>query len=346
MSDSDKNVPIKHIVVHNLEKTAGGEATVRLRPSLLDVKKETQWLIDTINKKYKTTASKSFGQFDNDPRNYPIQKDILDYYRDRTIDFMELTKRMMETLKVESSQKPTSTGGHVFFAHILPDGQNHLVVVIVSDKFGVSLDRNDMDVKELEHLNADGFRFAGRIDMGKWEGGIDRCVSFLRGKDDAADYFQRVLGCNTTLKSLNETKKLVSALEGFALASRMGKDEIDRFLDKAKSLCERLIEQGLTLSVAPFANELLPDKAEDLATALATADVSDGFTPHKTGLNPLVRFEGKTKHWNVTFRRAALMSGDVEFDRKKQEIILKNLPDALVGHLESLSVSDSDNAGR
>ena len=39
-------------------------------------------------------------------------------------------------------------------------------------------------------------RVAGRIDLGAWQTGGERYISFLRGRGDVAQYFKLFLGCN------------------------------------------------------------------------------------------------------------------------------------------------------
>ncbi|TIL93073.1 MAG: hypothetical protein E5Y73_14895 [Mesorhizobium sp.] len=109
----------------------------------------------------------------------------------------------MTTLTVQARRKPGATGGHVLFAHLEKDEQRFLLVAIINDKLGAALTKS-FDIASVEHLDLDGFRFAGRINMTAWTNSADRYIGFLKGKRNVAEYFKEFLGCDSTVQDLED----------------------------------------------------------------------------------------------------------------------------------------------
>src|SRR3546814_4093830 len=90
---------------------------------------------------------------------------------------------MMETLRSQAQARSASTGGHVLFAHFRREGHDYLLVAIITDKLSAAL-TSQRDVRDVRHLDLDGFCFAGRINLTAWAIGDERYISFLKGKGD------------------------------------------------------------------------------------------------------------------------------------------------------------------
>ena len=83
------------------------------------------------------------------------------------------------------------------------------MVAIINDKLGAALTK-DLDIADIKHLDLDGFRFAGRVNITAWLEDADRYIGFLKGKGDVAEYFKEFLGCDTTIQDKEDTKKAYS----------------------------------------------------------------------------------------------------------------------------------------
>src|SRR3546814_15742041 len=85
---------------------------------------------------------------------------------------------MMETLRSQAQARSASTGGHVLFAHFHREGHDYLLVAIITDKLSAAL-TSQRDVRDVRHLDLDGFRFAGRIHRTAWALWYERYIGFL-----------------------------------------------------------------------------------------------------------------------------------------------------------------------
>lgn len=329
-----ENVAIKHVVIHILNKERESEPSVTLRGTELPINLTTQRVVNELDKEYRKERSKSYGRFDANIEEHPVRKGIESYFKDRKIDFMALTRHMMEVLKEEAATERFATGGNVFFCHIQPEGKNHLIVAIVSERVGAVL-TGKLDLEDVSYLNLGGLRFAGRIDLGLWESAQDRCVSFLKGSKEASDYFKQFFGCDTTLKDSLETKRLFSALDLFAKHKGMQISEKNTLIDKAKQHCDKMIAQNEPFNIKKFTNEMYPEAPDELGEVLSKQEVADGFIPNRRVVSAYGKIEGKGDGWEVKFRPKAVASGDICYDRTTKTLTITNLPPDLVKKIEA-----------
>lgn len=100
---------------------------------------------------------------------------------------------MMDTLRRQAATKSASAGGHVFFAQFRREARDYLLVAIITDKLSATLTAN-LDMEDVQHLDLDGFRFAGRINLTGWAAGEERYISFLKGEGRRLRLLQGVPG--------------------------------------------------------------------------------------------------------------------------------------------------------
>jgi nucleoid-associated protein len=324
---------IINAAVHDLQKGAAG-FVVALAQNPLPINPTLQRVIDELYDLYSRRTSKSHGRFAVDEANYPAPIFLRAYLLDS--DFGVLTSELMNTLRLQAQRKTNATGGHVFFAHFERDAKQYLLVAIVNDKLGATLTR-DLSVQDVKHLDMDGFRFAGRINLTGWMEGDARYIGFLKGKGDVSEYFREFLGCDATILERQDTADLVSALKHFAEAQGMDPAAKDDFLGRAKSICERASKQKQELEFQALANELMPAHPDVLLEVLTDPDrgLNDRFVPHRGALSPLVKFKAKTSLWSVEFEREALSGGNILFDEEENTLTILNLPPELSQQLRA-----------
>jgi nucleoid-associated protein len=323
---------IINLAVHDLRKV-DDVFEIFLRQGVLPVNDTTRRVVDELHDLYNRRASKAYGRFSVDDANYPTQGHLRTYMGDQ--DFLAFTARLMDTLMVQARRK-AAAGGHVFFAHFERDDSHYLLVVIVTDKLGARLTGN-LDVEDSEHLDMDGFRFAGRINITHWTRDEARYVGFLRGKGDVSEYFKEFLGCDTTTLDKEDTKGLVDALKDFAEAQGLQGERKDDFLNRAKAICERVVRDRTELSFEALANELVPNSPQTLLDVLTDADrrLNDRFRPNLRVLGALVKFKAKTPHWSVEFERDALTNGSIVFDVRENSLTFRDIPPELAAQLRA-----------
>jgi nucleoid-associated protein len=328
------------LAVHDLERREGAYQ-VRLATRILPASPTTQRVVDDLYDLYNRRTSKSHGKFTT-ADGYPTQSQIREYVEADEPDFLALTARMMDNLRKHAAGRSASEGGHVFFAQFRRETRDFLLVAIITDKLSATLTAS-LDMEDVRHLDLDGFRFAGRINLTGWAAGEDRYISFLRGKGDVSEYFKEFLGCDSVVQDRKDTSDLVAALKEFVAAQSMTDQEGTEFLSKAKAICEKASRNRQELEFETLANELAPKDPKSLVAHLSEGDrrLNDRFVPNLQALRTLVRFKAKTKGWTVEFDREAMNSEIVRFDAKANALILHGVPPELAAQLRADGLADA-----
>lgn len=321
--------------IHNLKKDDRGSFQVEFGPTNLASQLTAQRVTDYLFSKYKQRGTKSFGNFTKDRENYPTPGYFEEYIKGYPKEFNKLSRQLIVTLKTEASKNHAAAGGYVFFAHFENERRQYFLVTILKDRWGAQV-KDGLELQEIENLDIDGFRYAGRIDLTKWAQKEERYISFLKGKGDVANYFRDFLGCDNATGGRYDTTMLVNALDEFVSNQQMTKDERSNFFEKARQIGDRCAREKEELDFSSFANEMMPDKPDLLREFLVDPDLAlqDCFVPDRRVLSRLVRFQAKTKNWQLEFDRKAINSGDIDYHEKNQTLTIKNLPENLIEKLK------------
>lgn len=315
--------------IHHLNKDSTGVYHVSIGNGDLTVSSTANRLIDDLHRLYSRRPSKAYGRFSDDKANFPTSVRISEYLNKQET-FQDTTIALMYTLAKEAGSRTASEGGHVFFAHFIRDDKQFILVAIVNDKISAALTSN-ADLEDVKHLDIDGFRFAGRIDLTGWINKEDRYVSFIKGKGNVSDYFKSFLGCDSTIERRIETTSLVQALKHFSDLAHTQPEDRASFMAKALEICSRDAKADKMVNFESLANELLPEEPEKLLEVLTDPDrrLSDGFVADRRALKGLVEFKAKTRNWSVEFERKSLHDGTVHFDADKNALTLYDVPEHL-----------------
>lgn len=332
---------IVHVAIHDLLRTPEG-FQVKIGKDQLAITKTTQRVIDDLYDLYSRRASKSHGKFSVNEDYSPTQKYLREYVDGGLKEFGVLTTNLMTTLQKQAGYKGAATGGHVFFSHFEREARQFLLVAIINDKLGAALTR-ELDVQDVQHLDMDGFRFAGRINISGWTAQEERYIGFLKGKGNVSDYFKEFLGCDTTIQERQDTADLVRTLKSFADTQGMTGADKDTFLSRAKDICDRSARSREEIGFEALANELMPKSPDVLLNVLTAPDLklNDGFVPDRRALSSLVRFKARTALWSVEFEREALSGGKIRFDPADNTLTLTDLPEELTTQLKAELATDA-----
>ncbi|GAN82155.1 nucleoid-associated protein [Acidocella aminolytica] len=331
---------IINVAIHDLERGEDG-FRVKSGNDHLAVTPTTQRVVDELYELYSRRASKSHGKFSTADDAAPTENHLRDYLDQRT-NFADLTDKLMGTLKHQAGLRNAAQGGHVFFAHFSRDSRQFLLVAILNDKLSAAL-TTSYDVADVQHLDMDGFRFAGRINLTGWAANEERYIGFLKGKGAVSEYFMAFLGCDNTVQVRQDTTDLVQALKDYADDQGLVGEARDEFLGRAKAICDRASRSHEEIEFESLANELAPREPQALLSVLTDPErkLNDQFVPDRRALNSLVKFKGKTAQWSVEFERDALSGGKVRYDVHENTLTLLDLPDDLAAQLRKELMRDA-----
>ena len=323
-------------VVHDFERIKHQNGKLNESPKPLLINNLVIKLVSEMHDMYRQRPTKSRGKFETG--DAALARKYLEQLEIGSLNFYDFSLKMAENLVVEANKASGSTGGHVFFCEFKADECHHILIALVNDRQAMAL--KQFDLSEVEYLDTHGVRFAGAIDVSKWRNNDERCVSFLKGSGDVADYFKSFLSCNTAISNLQDTKNLADASSQFISSiaengEKLSESRRDEFLRRVDCVCRKLAETSQPIFLENFANELWPSNPAQFLAILTKPEfaLSDGFIPHKKGLSNLIKFSGKSAHWELEFDRQALLSKEIVFNEDDSTLTLNNLPEELVKRL-------------
>ncbi|WP_288843060.1 nucleoid-associated protein [uncultured Deefgea sp.] len=319
---------LQHLIIHQLHKEPNGPARVALSSAEMPINSAAQRLVDHLCQLYGSRNGKGFGKFEEDEHEYPMPALVRRYVDDT--DFLGFSQQAIAQLQVRAEQEAEASGGYVLMAHVSNSEMDFLFFALVGEVIGTAVNA-DLHLEDSIHLDMDHLRVAGRIDLGVWQAGGERYVSFLRGRGDVAAYFKLFLGCNDMVTPLKETQKLVKGLEQFVEQQALSAQDRDEVFQRAHNLLDEMGNEQGEVNLAEVASQIYPDAPQALQAALQHEDLGliDGFVPDRRAIKPLMRFKAAAPEWKLEFDRASLRSGAVIYDKHSDTLVLSNIPDKL-----------------
>lgn len=320
-----KNCLIKSFIVHKLNKDQHGAATISEGPSLLTVNDAIQSLVDEIDQKYKT-QSRSFGKFEDNNIEFPLQKYIEDNLLNTSSpDFLKFSKDALLHLQVTATDINFATGGWVVMCDYVSQGENFVVIAIVNDSKGAAVNETTYVVSTSIYVDLNKLRHAGRVNIDKWQSGTNnKYVSFLR-KGKETTYFQKFLGCNDIQERRVESDKLVNAVKKFTqtLSEEASKDSIYKL---SHTYLLSLIDENKELELETFCNHVYPSNPTILKEYLCSEEISlsTGFVPDRTSISRFSKFTAKGNDWQLSFSRDAIRNFSYDASTRTLTIEVKN----------------------
>lgn len=331
---------IKAVVIHKLVKERQGKATVVTRPDLLPLTDPVTKLVQDIHDLYSEKTGKGYGRFESDETNFPSARILREAFCDNVKPFLRATQELMTILCTKASQVPLATGGYVLMAEV-SNAANHrwFITAMITNIRGSAINDESLEVIDSVHVDLHNLRVAGRVSLTDWQSGDSgiRYIGFLKQRGEVSDYFKLFLGCNELIASVEETKKLVAVLKGFARDSGLDRAGQENLLKAAYDYCLDCQKSDKPLSLDALANAVCPDDPKQLQKALTASDVqiNDGFVPDGRIIKAFVKIKAKTKYWSVELDRQALVGGQARYDAAKRTLTLMDLPSELEAELSN-----------
>lgn len=327
---SDARTAIQHLVLHRLQKEASGPAYIGLAAAPVAINAAAQRLVEQVISAYSQRLGKGFGRFDEGESVAALPGLLQQLEVTKTLDFLRFSQQLMASLQVEAEQEDLASGGHVLVARVQHQGMDCLLVAILAEVIGVGATENGQ-VQDAIHLDLQQIKAAGRIDIGTWQAGGERYVSFLRGRNEASRYFKRFMGCSDSVTPLKETQRLVQGLAQFVEQEAVPTEQRDALYARAHEYLNELGQGGAALDLGHIAEEVWPDAADRLQRHLESDDIglNGGFVPDRRAIKPLMRFKAQSPDWKLEFDRSSLRSGAVIYNKQNDTLVLFNVPEEL-----------------
>lgn len=313
---------ISAFIVHKLIRT-GGEKKLEKEEggALLETNDSIQRLMDTLNQRYVDQGGRTFGNFSEDQDNFPISRylDEVDIVNDQS-QFYELSIKILDHL-VAKARNTSATEGWVVMCLYKYNNNLSLSVAVVNEITGASIDET-FQVKPSVYIDLTKLRHAGRINLTQWKGSKDKYVSFIRAAREST-YFKEFLGCEYTNSNVEESNKLISAINAYAESENLNYEARNDLTSKAFDFLQSASKGNTPIFLEHLANHLSPEEPEKLRSYLVSDDfkINDGFIPDGRTLKKLVEIQSKTPYWNLKLAREAFRHG-VDYNIERGQLII------------------------
>lgn len=339
---------LTHLVLHRLDKRSGGQASLTTASSPCAPDGPALLLMEALVEQFARRSGKGFGRFGD--AHAPLAGLVDALVRLEEIDFLAFSLQLAELWRVIADEEELDEGGVILAARACEAGGQRrgdcLWLALLGEQPGVAAN-GDLGLLTCMPLDVAGVRALARIDLDGWRRGDERYLAFLRARGALGACLMRLLGCGEVVVALQETRKLVRALDDFAQQQAVEPAARDALRERAHAVLDELAEVGLAVDFDELAREVCPEDAPRLAALLQSSEagIATGFVPNRRALRPLVRFSASGSSWKLEFDRSSLQEGSVHYDPDGDRLVLSGLPESLREMLREEATREEANPG-
>ena len=331
-------MPIRHVIVHQIEKRPDGSpAVLHTRDSELPDSQSMENLLADLNESYNAKQGKAWGLFHEASGAYPLSGWLNDFL-DGKQDFTAFSHKAAGQLLKLMEESNLSTGGHVLFAHYQQGMTDYLAIALLHHSEGVAVTES-LDVTPTKHLDLGQLHLAARINISEWRNNKQskQYISFIKGKNGkkVSDYFRDFIGCHEGVDAPSETRTLLKAFSDFVesedLAEEQARHKTDTLVDYASSQAK--LGEPITLEAL---SELIDeDRPRAFFEHIRNKDygMAPEFPADKRTLNQFRRFTGRAEGLSISFE-AHLLGSMIEYDEGRDQLIIRQVPTQLKDQLK------------
>ncbi|WP_236209318.1 nucleoid-associated protein YejK [Pseudomonas tohonis] len=331
-------MPIRHCIVHLIDKKPDGSAAVlHARDSELGESKAIENLLADLNESYNAKQGKAWGLFHEESGAYPFSGWLKDYMEGGR-DFTAFSREAVAHLQKLMEESNLSTGGHVLFAHYQQGMTDYLAIALLHHSEGVTV-TDALDLAPARHLDLGQLHLAARINLSEWRNNAQskQYISFIKGKNGkkVSDYFRDFIGCQEGVDAPSETRTLLKAFSDFVEHEDFAEEQAR---EKTKTLVDYASTQaklGEPITLQELSGLIDEDRPRAFYEHIRNKDygLSPEIPPDKRTLSQFQRFTGRAEGLSISFE-AHLLGSKIEYDEGRDMLIIRQVPTQLKDQLK------------
>ncbi|HWU44773.1 MAG TPA: nucleoid-associated protein [Bdellovibrio sp.] len=319
----------------------------------------------------KSGNSVSYGQFGDDMRQGPFPQQFKAYV-DTPIDkngkrklsdekrFLALSHTVVKELIEAAKDQPFATGGHILVAHYTSDNEPYMLIAMIKQQGGVTLDENYVPI-EINEIDLKKVNQAARINIRRYLDVIDTpdskdeeaedktylCFVVQQKTVKASDYFTKALGCTKGIAAAKATSNAIAGVEDFFRATDLLKKYRSRSRDAVATYLQSCLDQNISATLEGICHVAVahvhPDDIESVAGLKdhlngEKCKVPAAFAVHGATLRSKIRIKVDNVQWSMQFEKQLL--GVTEqavffYNEEEKTLTINSLPDDLVKRIET-----------
>ena len=330
-------MPIRHSIIHKIDKKPDGSpAVLHVSGTELAESQVTENLLHDLNVAYNAKTGKAWGLFHAQSGAFPLSGWLHTYVDGG--DFIEFSTTAVEHLTKLMEESNLSVGGHVLFAHYQQGLTDYLVVALLQNSEGVTVNP-DLSVTPSKHLDFGSISLAARINISEWRSNPKsrQYISYLKGSKGrkATDYFRDFIGCQEGVDGPGETRTLLKAFSDFVAAEDLLEDSAREKTQALVSYSMAQAKIGEPITLDELSELIDEDRPKAFYDFIRNKDygLSTEIPADKRTLNQFRRFTGRAEGMSISFEQH-LLGSKIEFNQTAGTLILRGLPTQLTNQLK------------
>ncbi|MGQ3825711.1 nucleoid-associated protein YejK [Pseudomonas alliivorans] len=331
-------MPIRHIIVHQIDKKPDGTpAVLHARDTELGASQAIENMLADLNDSYNAKQGKAWGLFHAESGAYPFSRWLKDYLDDSQ-DFTSFSRAAVEYLQTLMEESNLSTGGHVLFAHYQQGMTDYLTVALLHHSEGVAVN-DTLDVTPAKHLDLGQLHLAARINISEWKNNNQskQYISFIKGKNGrkVSDYFRDFIGCQEGVDAPGETRTLLKAFSDFVESEDLPEEQAREKTNTLVCYATSQAKLGEPMTLEELSGLIDEDRPKAFYDHIRNRDygLSPEIPADKRTLNQFRRFTGRAEGLSISFE-AHLLGSKIDYDENAGTLTIRNLPTQLRDQLK------------
>lgn len=357
-------IQIQHAVIHSFDKLVNSHviaSSVKKQVLLNIALPAVVALVDGIsNLLGKQGNSLTYGQFGEDNRQgrFPPSFHAFSLNNGEPDVFLDLSHTTLDELCACAADEQLSTGGHILVSSYVSNGAPYMLVAMIKQRGGVSLDENyvPIEITELDlskvyqaaRINLNGYS-AAKIDDQEEDVDEHTYLCFLgQNKANAASaYFVRALGCVKGISASRATSTVIDAVQKFFKDNEQLRTLRSKARDATVNYLGRMLNAGTLATLEDIVHEvsgLVPGELRGHVEGLHnylnndTLKVPAQFTVDQATLKRKIRIKGEDAQWAIQFEQHILgesHDSKIYYNREEKALTISGLDENFITRIET-----------
>jgi nucleoid-associated protein len=332
---NDVNIQLKGMVIHQVIKEAGNRTTyVKEANNTLPISEREKLFISKIYKAYFDNSKPIYGIFEEQDNTFKNR--LSQYLNDDK--FFEFSKDATQHFKNTLMKSTPSTGGYLIFAHFkhVDKGFDYMVVMTMTNKDNYAIE-SDLSLSDIKSLDLSKIDVGCMINLSKWKE-IESLIiesssylSFAKGEKEVSYYFMSFIDCSNKTTKTESTNRFKKAFEDYCSLKGYNREERIQKRNEIYGYCIGCIDEKREISLSAISAFIDPDNTDEFEKFAADDKycVSSIINADKSLLKTMKYIVYKDDDYKIEFDAALITKGKVYYDKAKNQLTFKNIPEKL-----------------
>ncbi|TFF36191.1 nucleoid-associated protein [Mucilaginibacter psychrotolerans] len=336
------NLDVRGMVIHQLLKTAGDRKVgFKKAPTVLNLNDKEKVFIGKLNESYHKKSNPTYGIFAGAEPTF--RNGLEKYLADE--NFYDFSVSAAQQYKKVLENTVNATGSFLIFTDFInTDTRNrYMLVLTINNKDGYMVREADLTLEDIKNLDLSKVDVACMINLTRWklvESGSDTesrtYLSFVKGNKNVSYYFQSFIDCDNKTTSTESTNRLITAIDAFAKEKGMDRTQTIKVKNQVSDYCTDCLKENKEIELSSISALMNPENTDEFRefASAETYGVSETIKGDKARLRRIKYIMYSDDNYRLEFD-SELLDKDVFFNKQKNELTFKRLPQALIDKLSS-----------